>query len=55
MGLSRQQIADQLVEQAWELATIASRKFERVRLGYWFVLAFLAAWATARTALGLAV
>jgi hypothetical protein len=54
-GLTRQRIIDDLAEQAWELATIASRKFDRVRHAYWLVLAFLAAWATARVALAVAL
>jgi hypothetical protein len=52
--LSLPQATEQLAEQAWELSRIASRKFARLRLSYWFVLAFLAAWALARTALALA-
>lgn len=54
LDLTAQDIADQLGEQAWELARIASRKFERTRRAYWLVLAFLTAWAMARSAMGLA-
>jgi hypothetical protein len=48
-------VAEQMAEQAWELARIATRKFERLRMAYWFALAFLAAWALARCAMALAV
>ena len=53
-GLAAKDVADQLGEQAWELARIASRKFERTRYAYWLVLAFLSAWAVARSALAVA-
>jgi hypothetical protein len=54
LGLTRAQAAEQLSEQVWEIARIASHKFGRTRSAYWFVLAFLAVWAIARTALAIA-
>jgi Pycsar effector protein len=54
LDLTAKDVADQLGEQAWELARIASRKFERTRHAYWLVLAFLSAWAVARSALAMA-
>jgi Pycsar effector protein len=53
-SLSTQQIERQLAEQAWELARIADRKYRRTREAFYLVLAFLVAWALARTALALA-
>jgi hypothetical protein len=53
MGLSADEVTQHMAAQAWELARIASRKFQRVRMAYWLVLAFLGAWALARCALAL--
>jgi hypothetical protein len=52
--LSPEQVAEQMAEQAWELARIARRKFARTRKAYGVALVFLAAWALARCALALA-
>jgi hypothetical protein len=54
LGLTAEDVAAQLGEQAWELARIAGRKFERTRHAYWLVLGFLVAWAVARSALAVA-
>jgi hypothetical protein len=54
LGLRAKDIAEQLGEQAWELARIATRKFERTRHAYWLALAFLTAWAVARSAMAMA-
>jgi len=54
LDLTAKDVADQLGEQAWELARIASRKFEHTRHAYWLVLAFLTVWAVARSTLALA-
>jgi Family of unknown function (DUF5706) len=54
LALSGKDVAEQLGEQAWELARIASRKFAQTRHAYWLVLVFLGAWAVARSTLALA-
>jgi hypothetical protein len=53
--LSVQARFDQLADQAWELARVASAKYRRTRWAYWVALAFLGAWALARLALVLSV
>jgi hypothetical protein len=54
LALTANEVAEQLGEQAWELARIANGKFAHTRHAYWLVVAFLSAWAVARSTLGLA-
>jgi len=53
-GLSDQQLTDHLAAQVWDVSRIAKWKFARVRLAFFFVLLFLAAWALGRVILALA-
>jgi hypothetical protein len=52
-ALTENERVEHLAGQSWELATIGARKYARTRLAYWFVLAFLAAWASSRLAMTL--
>lgn len=53
--MSSSQLQDDIASQVWEIARIADVKHREARKAFYAVLFFLAAWATARVALSLAV